>query len=251
MIVDSPVKLIEGILFDMNSTLRLCEPHQPTQAAMRARILELLGKTEADQACWDELEARYQAYKRWVQVNMTQLSEGEIWTRWMLPDHSSKQVEAAAAELMLAWTWRRGTWRPKAEAAQTLASLRQRGYRLGIISNSLSSLDIPCFLQKHGWEKYFETVSLSAISGLRKPAPEPFLEAARALRLTPIQCAYVGNRLLKDIYGCRKAGFGLAIMIVDPASRPDEGAELSIQPDLAICSLVELLQLFPGRPGKG
>ena len=35
---------IEAIIFDVNGTLRIREPHEPTQRAAFSRMLELLGK---------------------------------------------------------------------------------------------------------------------------------------------------------------------------------------------------------------
>ena len=76
-------QLIEAILFDMNSTLCRREPHEPTRRAALERILALLGKKDASEAFWEELERRYKIYTGWAQENLIQLSEQEIWTRWI------------------------------------------------------------------------------------------------------------------------------------------------------------------------
>jgi FMN phosphatase YigB (HAD superfamily) len=244
-------KLIEAILFDMNSTLRTCEPHPPTVFASRERILDLLGKKEADRAFWEELEQCYQAYKRWGRGNPYQCSESEIWTKWMLPDYPVNQIEPLAAELMLAWTRRRGCMLPMPGVEDVLSELKQRDYRLGVISNSMSSLDIPGFLEVNNWNGYFETVILSAKTKIRKPAPEPFLAAAQTLNVEPAHCAYLGNRVMKDISGCKRAGYGLAIMILTTRGQPEDKESKIIEPDLVIQSLDELLDIFPNRAGKG
>lgn len=72
---------IEAILFDMSSTLRLREPHEPTQRAALERMAELLGKKNTSTAFWEVLEWRFKSYSRWAQENLVQLSETEIWTR--------------------------------------------------------------------------------------------------------------------------------------------------------------------------
>ena len=244
-------QVIEAILFDMNSTLRACEPHMPTQTGSRERILELVGKKEADQAFWEALEQRYQAYNRWGRTNLVQCSESEIWTKWMLPDYPAKQIEPVAVELMLAWTRRRGRMLPMPGVEEALGGLKQRGYHLGVISNSMSSLDIPRFLDACGWNEFFGVVVLSAVTKIRKPAPEPFLTAARRLGVEPAHCAYLGNRIMKDISGCKRAGYGLAIMIATPGKQPEENEDKSIEPDLVIQSVGELLDIFPGKPKNG
>jgi putative hydrolase of the HAD superfamily len=241
------VRNIEAILFDMNGTLRIREPHEPTQRAAITRMLELLGKEDASDAYWEELTRRQKAYSHWAQENLLQLSEGEIWTRWILPEYPREQIGPFAAELTLAWSERKGRTIPKPGAEEMLIELRRRGYRLGVISNTMSTLDIPRSLDSYGWKEYFEIVILSSFLKCRKPAPEPFLEAARVLKVDLARCAYLGNRISKDIVGCKRAGFGLGI-ILEPANGPraDEQDQV-VSPEAIIHSLNELLEIFPMR----
>jgi putative hydrolase of the HAD superfamily len=238
---------IEAILFDMNGTLRVREADARTQSAAYARLKQLLGKPQAADAWWEELARRQKAYSRWAQEKMTQLSEAEIWTEWMLPEAPRGQIEPVAAELMLAWGERKGHAVPKPEAEETLRTLKERGYRLGLISNTMSTLDIPRSLEAFGWKDYFDTVVLSADIRIRKPAPEPLLEAAKRLGISPQCCAYLGNRLSKDMLGCKRAGYGIGLILEPPEGpRPDE-LEQAIKPDGIIHSLKELLDIFPPR----
>jgi putative hydrolase of the HAD superfamily len=234
---------IAAILFDMNGTLRRREPHEPTQQAAFARLREWLGTGAPD---WDELTRRQKAYSDWAQANLVQLSEAEIWSRWMLPEVPRAQIEPIATELTLAWSERKGHVVPIPGAEAALVELRRRGYRLGVISNTMSTLDIPRSLAAFGWSAYFEVVVLSAEIKIRKPSPEPFLEAARRLNLPPERCAYLGNRISKDIVGCQGAGFALGL-ILEPESglRPDEQNQAT-SPDGVIHALGELLEIFPG-----
>lgn len=244
---NSTVQNIDAILFDMNGTLRRREPHESTQTRAIQRFLELLEKKDIPDSYWVELDMRRKKYNQWAQDNLIQLAEEEIWTRWILPDYPSEKIAPAAAELTLAWSERKGHTVPIPGAEQMLAELKRRGYRLGVISNTMSSLDIPRDLDTFGWNEYFEVVILSSTFKVRKPAPEPFLEAARVLNLEPARCAYLGNRISKDIVGCKRAGFGFGI-ILEPASGPraDE-QEQTIAPEAVIHSLNELLELFPIR----
>ena len=243
------VHAIEAILFDMNGTLRMRVPHPETQQAAFSRLSQLLGAQTSDESYWEELTRRQKAYSCWAQQNLTQLSEVEIWTQWICPDLPRKQIEPVAAELMLAWGERKGQVIPKAGAGETIRTLKKRGYRLGVISNSSSTLDIPRSLALFGWEAYFEVVVLSSELKIRKPAPEPFLEAARRLNLPPAYCAYLGNRIMKDIAGCQHAGYALGIALeLDESLFADELDEV-VKPDLAIHALTELLEIFPDRNG--
>jgi putative hydrolase of the HAD superfamily len=236
---------IEAIFFDMNGTLRLRDPHEPTQRAAIARMLELLGKKDVPDAYWEELTRRHKAYSDWAQDNLLQLSEKEIWTRWLLPDVPREKIEPVAAELTLAWSERKGRTVPKPGARETMLELKRRGYRLGVISNSMSTLDIPRCLDAFGWKELFEVVILSSAVKRRKPAPEIFWEATSKMNLDPSNCAYVGNRISRDVVGCKRAGFALGLIIeLDGKPRLDE-QDQPIQPDGVIQSLSELLTIFP------
>jgi putative hydrolase of the HAD superfamily len=243
------VHAIEAILFDMNGTLRMRVPHPETQRAAFSRLSQLLGAQTSDESYWEELTRRQKAYSSWAQQNLTQLSEVEIWTQWICPDLPRKQIEPVAAELMLAWGERKGRVIPKPGSGETIRTLKKRGYRLGVISNSSSTLDIPRSLASFGWGAYFDVVVLSSELKIRKPAPEPFLEAARRLDLLPARCAYLGNRIMKDIAGCQHAGYALGIALELDESLFSNELDQTIKPDLTIQALTELLEVFPNRNG--
>ncbi len=241
---------IEAILFDMNGTLRTRQLHAPTQRAAIARLCELLEKQSLSDADWQQLDGRFEAYRGRAQDNLCQLSEEEIWTEWMLPDAPHEKIAPVAPELMLAWSKRKGRHVPQPRAGETLFELKRRGYRLGVISNTMSSLDIPRSVEEFGWRGYFEVLVLASGVKARKPAPEPYHEAARALNIAPAHCAYVGNRSIKDIAGCKRAGFALGILIENPDQpQPIENTQ-SGSPDAIIHSLSELLDIFPDRASK-
>ena len=241
------VRNIDAILFDMNGTLRMREPHEPTQNKAAQRILELLEKNNIPDSYWEEMTRRRKKYNQWAQEHLIQLAEDEIWTRWILPEYPPEQIRPVATELTLAWSERKGFTVPVPGAEQMLVELKRRGYRLGVISNTMSSLDIPRDLDAFGWKDHFEVVILSSEFKYRKPAPEPFLEAIRVLNVDAARCAYLGNRISKDIVGCKRAGFGLGI-VLEPMSGPraDEQDQV-VSPEVVIHSLNELLEIFPMR----
>ena len=241
------IKNIEAILFDMNGTLRMQESHLPTQNAAMARLLELAGMEDARDGFWEGLTQRYKAYSQWAQDNLLQLSEKEIWTGWLLPDVPRDRIEPVAEQLSLAWKERKGRPVPRPGAEETLIELKQRGYRLGVISNSFSSLDIPRCVDEFGWKGLFEVVILSSTMKSRKPAPEMFWEATRAMNVIPAHCAYLGNRISRDVVGCKRAGFALG-MVIEPDGKPraDE-QDQSIRPDVIIHVPSDLLDIFPRR----
>jgi FMN phosphatase YigB (HAD superfamily) len=231
----------------MNGTLRARESHEPTQRVALGRLEELLGEKDASESFWEELSRRHKVYGHWAQENLLQLPEKEIWTRWLLPEVPHLQIKPIAAELTLAWSERKGRTIPKPDAEETLLELKKRGYRLGVINNSMSSLDIPRCLDAFGWKDLFEVVILSSAVKCRKPAPEIFWEATSKIGIEPEHCTYLGNRISRDVVGCKRAGFALGIILEPPGGPRADEQDQTIQPEAVIRSLNELLSIIPRR----
>jgi len=124
--------------------------------------------------------------------------------------------------------------------------LSRRGYILGIISNVITSREIPDWLEEEGLTPYFQSVVLSSVMGIRKPAPEIYLEAARRAGVLPEKCAYVGDNLKRDVTGTRRAGFGMAVIYISLEELQDAEITDENRPDAIIHSFAQLLDIFPG-----
>lgn len=92
-------------------------------------------------------------------------------------------------------------------ATAALERLRQRGVRLGVVSNVLHETGpgARALLEKLGVDRYFDAIVLSAEHPWSKPRPEPFRRALRTLGVRPSSAAHVGD-LTYDIVGARRAG---------------------------------------------
>lgn len=88
---------------------------------------------------------------------------------------------------------------------------------------------------------------LSSRLKIRKLSPEPFREAPRRINVPVDRCAYIGNRLSRDVVGCELARFALGL-IIEPSCGPraDEQGQ-TFAPDVVIHSLNELLEIFSAR----
>lgn len=241
------VREIQAIFFDMGGTLHARIPDQDVQRNARARLAELLDRADAPDDLLQELAQRFQSYTRWAQENLVESSEKEIWTRWMLPEYPRERIAPMAETLTLLWRERSGRTVPKPDARQVIAELSQRGYRLGLISNTISSVDTPRRLDEYGLKGYFEIVILSSLSGHRKPDPEIFWQGTREMRVDPARCAYVGDRISRDVVGAKRADFAMAI-IIEPLGAPREDERDAVyKPDAIIHALSDLLDIFPAR----
>ena len=95
-------------------------------------------------------------------------------------------------------------WLPFEGAAEALADLRRRGYRLGVITNWDSSAR--GILAAHGLDGCFEQVVVSCEVGCEKPDRRIFDLAAGAAGVRPAECLYVGDNYYVDAVGARGAG---------------------------------------------
>ncbi len=241
------IRSIDAIFFDMNGTLRTRISDRGWQRRSYEKLLSLLELTAAPDHLFEELTRRYKAYTTWADEHEASLPEAEIWTRWLVPDLPPERIAARAAGLMLAFRGCRGSYRLKAGSMEGLSGLKRNGYRLGVISNTTSSLDLPGFIAENGLERYFEAVILSSTCGIRKPNPAIFQLAARRLSVDPSACAYVGNKPLPDAAGPKRAGFGMTVLIRPEGWISGEGGLNEQQPDQNTHQLSELLHIFPPR----
>jgi HAD superfamily hydrolase (TIGR01509 family) len=101
-----------------------------------------------------------------------------------------------------------------------LASLNQQGYYLGVISNSVGTVENQ--LRHEGLRDYFQVVLDSAIVGVEKPHPEIFHLALGSARVAPQEAVFVGDTYATDVGGARLAGWhGVLIDRVGAYLSPD------------------------------
>ncbi len=240
---------IEAIFFDMGGTIRTrIQSHEWREVTM-GQLADLVGSNRSPGELYDTLRRRAQDYKRWSHETLRELTEEELWTQWMLPDHPAAEIEPITVQLNLLWRNTEGERPVRPDARDVILELDRRGYLIGLISNTTSRVDSPRLLRALGVADCFETVVLSTVSGKRKPDPAIFWEAARNLGVRPDRSAHVGDRPDRDAAGAKSAGFATAVIIRDPDDAPPETLDTSLAPDHVIQSLSELLSIFPPLAG--
>lgn len=241
---------IEAILFDMGGTLRHTTPLSPAEKRDRIRqIGELIGYDAPVEVLETRLAERALAYKQWSHETLIELNEPELWTRWMMPDMPAERVSDFAVQMNELYRESMGlkTFYPESEAV--VIELFRRGYRLGIVSNTTSTVEVPAELAKHKLGGYFETVVLSAAAGMRKPAPALLHAATSEMEIDPVKCAYIGDRIDRDVAASRSGGFGKTIILGSGWGKDSEvDLDAEMQPDHFIQNLNDLLKIFPPRP---
>lgn len=93
-------------------------------------------------------------------------------------------------------------------AIDVLEHLYQKGYKLGIITNSrMNSYENLNFLEALGISHYFSYVKSSKDPNIcKKGCPDIFLGALRFCKIQPWEAIFVGDNYRKDILGSNKVG---------------------------------------------
>lgn len=243
---------VRAILFDMGGTLRRRKPLSPAEKLAHIhQIQEKIGSTVEAEAFAAMLSQRAAEYARWAQRTLLEVGEEELWTRWLLPDLPATQIAPLALELNRHWRATAGEYRVLPETPGTILALYRRGYRIGLVSNTTSSVEAPQLLEALQIGGCFDAVVLSCVVGKRKPGAEILLEGARRMGVEARHCAYVGDRSDRDVAAARAAGFACTVIHRDPDNPHSPGDDPTLAPDHVIDNLQEMLALFPALPVAG
>jgi HAD superfamily hydrolase (TIGR01509 family) len=128
-------------------------------------------------------------------------------------------------------------------AAETLVSVRDKGYRLGVVTSGNNDR-VRREATHLGLSDMFELFVCHEDITRRKPDPEGLQIALARLKRQPEECAYVGDAP-EDIQMGKAAG----ILTVGVRSNyPSNVRILSLSPDIYVESLTELSGYFPPLP---
>jgi putative hydrolase of the HAD superfamily len=95
-----------------------------------------------------------------------------------------------------------------ADNAQLLATLAERGFELGVVSNGCGNVEKLC--SDFGYTPFLSVIVDSRHAGLFKPDPAIFLHAAKKLGGDPGAMMMVGDSFERDVLPAKKAGMKTA-----------------------------------------
>jgi HAD superfamily hydrolase (TIGR01662 family) len=241
---------IDAIFLDVGNTLRVVIEDKAFQAQARKDLMTWVGAMQDEADFFDRLEERWKVYRKQSKQTLIEASEKELWTKWLLPDYPAKRIAPLAGKLTRLWRDHDGRRVPRPDVKSTIIELDRRGYRLGIIANTITETEIPDWMEADGLTAYFKAVVLSSKVVFRKPDPEIYWEAARRIGVEPARCAYVGDNPTRDVEGTQRAGFGMMVLFLEPATTAKEPPVGEVKPDFVIQEMKELLELFPVRSSQ-
>jgi putative hydrolase of the HAD superfamily len=127
-----------------------------------------------------------------------------------------------------------------ADTRDTLATLRERGYHLGLLSNTWWAAEWHnADLAAHGLGDLLDELVYTSDLECSKPHPSVFREIASRLGVPPESCVMIGDRQIDDVSGARAVGMR------GVWRRNDSGFPTSdVVPDAIVETLAELPALL-------
>ncbi|HET7567446.1 MAG TPA: HAD family hydrolase [Gaiellaceae bacterium] len=208
--------MLETILFDWGNTLAEWTWSDELMAAGHAAGLAAIGREPSA-----ELSSRYVAD---VLPYAEESDYRELLRAWLAPVGDGELDRYVAAEY--------DAWRPAHRLAATthalLETLRDRGLRLGLVTNAFDPPELArAELARLGVAERLDAVVFSSEVGARKPAPAIFERALELLGAEPATTLMVGDRLVEDVGGAAALGMRTCQALWfraeedDDAPRPD------------------------------
>jgi putative hydrolase of the HAD superfamily len=115
------------------------------------------------------------------------------------------EVEGDVDELIeLRRNWTKRTLVPRPDALETLAELRRRGHRLGLIS--VCSEDVPNVWDETPLAGTLDETIFSCDVGFSKPDPRIYEIACERLGVEPAECLFVGDGANDELPGAERVG---------------------------------------------
>ena len=127
---------------------------------------------------------------------------------------------------------------------EVLAELKQRGFKLGVITNTVTSREehVRIALRKIDCEQYFDVVITSVDMGCNKPDEKIFSTALKRLGVKPEEAVMVGDRIETDIAGGNRIGIKTVLFRWNKRY-PEKITSQEEKPTHRIKSLGELLKI--------
>lgn len=242
---------LRWIFFDAGNTLIGLDTDRVVEA-LRTEGLDITESAlaRAEAACRRDLDAVI--LERWHAgaVPKTGWVEQRVWHEYwrqvlLTCGADSRRVDHLVV-CALAVTRPADSWNRIAPTTRTLLSrLVERGYRLGVISNSNGRLT--AHLQRVGLASFFQVIVDSAEVGVEKPHPEIFrIALARAGSAAPEEALHIGDVYAIDVLGA--AGAGMNALLLDPTGAWDPAAAPAGLPECRVIgSLEDVWSYLEGR----
>lgn len=135
------------------------------------------------------LEAYRESYFKFnKQVNRGEISWPDLWRLFLqdlgLSDHHDELIKMSES-------YQERLLQPRSEMLQLIDTLRDKGYKLGLLSNN--TLEMARYIDSSGTANHFDIVHVSARTGLVKPEVQAFTYFAECLGVVQTDLVFIDD----------------------------------------------------------
>ena len=220
--------MLDAVLFDWGDTLMRWDWQPELLDAGHAAGLRAIGREPAPSVTQRFREAYLPLL--WAPGTLEEV-EYPALVRELLREEGIEVGEGELAQFLEA---EHAAWQPARQLAATthalLESLRDRGLRLGLVSNALDPPELlHRDLQQLGVAERLDVAVFSSEVGWRKPHPAIFERALDALGVEAPNALFVGDRLYEDVGGASQLGMHTCQAVWFRADEDAQGPEPEFQ----------------------
>jgi putative hydrolase of the HAD superfamily len=233
--------LIEAVIFDWGGTLSVfADIDMEDMWRLAARHLAAQSDPDReDELCARLVEVEAAAWAR-VAVDQHSFTLGQLLAQAsdaLGPDVAAAVIEEAGLCHLDAWT---PHIRHDPDAIGVLSALRERGLRIGLLSNTHWPRHFhEHFLARDGLADLIDARLYTSELPWSKPHPAAFRAVLDELGVDdPARAVFVGDRAFDDVHGAKQAGLRGVLR----ANRAVPGYD--VEPDATITSLPELVVII-------
>jgi putative hydrolase of the HAD superfamily len=223
---------IKAVLFDLDNTLVdfLKMKKMSCEAAITAMIDAglPLPKEKAMRILWDLYDKYGIEYSKIFQQFLTKTLGSIDW-------------KILASGIVAYRSVKTGFLEPYPHVMPTLLKLKERGYRLGVVSDAPRMKAWLRLAAMHIADFFDLVVTIDDADGKAKPNPAPYKVALKKLGLDPGEVIFVGDNPNRDILGAKKLGIRTVLAKYGEWTR---AKEKSLRADYEINDVKELLKIL-------
>ena len=250
--------MIRAVMFDMGGTLEDIYSDEASYKATAQALYDIL--KSHDIACpysvdelWEKIYANHKVYKDYAAKTNRELKPEEIWADYCFKglDVDREKIVECSEEIAHMWevTYYHRSLRPRVK--EMLDGLKyDLGLKLSVISNTASLFQVFSTLEEYGIRDYFDDVTLSSVTGYRKPHPYVFEVALRQTQLKPEECCYVGDTISRDVVGPKKKGYAETFHIYSFLTASRDVDSYEFKPEHKIDDIYDVYTILKTELGK-
>ncbi len=221
---------MDAVLFDLFGTLI----PNVARTVFETATAEIAAHLEAD------AEAVQVEMRRQFPLRMSgEIEDGPRQFERLATTLSARVDDEALASASLAWRAMLSKgFHPKPEALDVLAALRERGTKLGLVTDCSTGTKL--MFEESPMGPYFAACAYSAWLGFTKPDARMYAHVTSQLGVAPARCVYVGDGNSHELRGARE--LGMRTVWVDNGKHQHVRNRFDSDADHTVTGLVQLIE---------